>query len=71
MTYYGGKEMAASFRTVRGNTIKIAEEIPESKYDFAPAPDAPEHRQDARAHRARAGLRAARPRQQDHRHEDR
>src|SRR5947207_10731957 len=39
MTYYGGKEMAASFRTVRDNTIKIAEEIPESKYDFAPAPD--------------------------------
>ena len=39
MTYYGGKHMAASFRTVRNNTIKIAEEIPESKYDFAPAPD--------------------------------
>ena len=39
MTYYGGKEMAAAFRTVRGNTIKIAEEIPESKYDFTPASD--------------------------------
>src|SRR5262249_43671037 len=39
MTYYGGKEMAASFRTVRDNTIKIAEDIPESKYDFTPAPD--------------------------------
>jgi uncharacterized damage-inducible protein DinB len=39
MTYYGGKEMAASFRTVRDNTIKIAEEVPDSKYDFAPAPD--------------------------------
>ena len=39
MTYYGGKEMAASFRTVRNNTIKIAEEIPENKYDFQPAPD--------------------------------
>jgi len=37
MTYYGAKEMAASFRTVRGNTIKIAEEIPEDKYDFRPA----------------------------------
>ena len=37
--YYGGKEMAASFRTVRNNTIKIAEEIPENKYDFKPAPD--------------------------------
>jgi uncharacterized damage-inducible protein DinB len=39
MTYYGGKEMAASFRTVRGNTLKIAEEIPESKYDFRPSSD--------------------------------
>lgn len=34
MTYYGGRELAASFRTVRGNTIKIAEEIPESSYHF-------------------------------------
>jgi uncharacterized damage-inducible protein DinB len=39
MTYYGGKELAAAFRTVRNNTITIAEEIPESKYDFRPAPD--------------------------------
>lgn len=39
MTYYGGKELAASFRTVRGNTIKIAEEIPENKYYFRAAPD--------------------------------
>ena len=39
MTYYGGKELAAAFRTVRDNTIKIAEEIPENKYDFKPAPD--------------------------------
>jgi uncharacterized damage-inducible protein DinB len=39
MTYYGGKELAASFRTVRGNTVKIAEEIPEDKYDFRPTPD--------------------------------
>jgi len=39
MTYYGGKEMAASFRTVRGNTLKIAEDIPESKYDFRPSSD--------------------------------
>src|SRR5258708_36025006 len=37
MTYYGGKEMAASFRTVRANTVKIAEEIPEDKYSFKPA----------------------------------
>jgi uncharacterized damage-inducible protein DinB len=39
MTYYGGKELAAAFRTVRNNTIKIAEEIPENKYDFTPAPE--------------------------------
>jgi len=39
MTYYGAKELAASFRTVRANTIQIAEEIPESHYDFSPAPD--------------------------------
>src|SRR5580765_6543295 len=39
MNYYSGKEMAAAFRTVRGNTIKIAEEVPETKYDFKPAPD--------------------------------
>ncbi len=32
MTDYGGKELAASFRTVRTNTIQIAEEIPEGKY---------------------------------------
>jgi uncharacterized damage-inducible protein DinB len=39
MTYYGGTELAAAFRTVRNNTIKIAEEIPEGKYDFRAAPD--------------------------------
>jgi uncharacterized damage-inducible protein DinB len=39
MTYYGGKELAAAFRTVRDNTVKIAEEVPESRYDFRPAPD--------------------------------
>jgi uncharacterized damage-inducible protein DinB len=38
MTYYGPKEMAASFRTVRANTIKIAEEIPEESYSFRAAP---------------------------------
>src|SRR5205807_2668024 len=37
MTYYGAKELAHSFRTVRNNTIKIAEEIPEEKYGFRPA----------------------------------
>jgi uncharacterized damage-inducible protein DinB len=39
MNYYGGKELAAAFRTVRENTIKIAEDIPENKYDYRPAPD--------------------------------
>ena len=34
MNYYGPKEMAASFRTVRANTLKIAEEIPEESYSF-------------------------------------
>ena len=38
MTYYGGKELAAAFRTVRKNTVKIAEEIPDDKYDFKAAP---------------------------------
>ena len=39
MAYYGGKELAAAFRTVRGNTIKVAEEIPEDKYDFRATPE--------------------------------
>lgn len=39
MTYYGSKELAASFRTVRANTIKIAEEIPEDKYAFRATPE--------------------------------
>jgi uncharacterized damage-inducible protein DinB len=39
MTYYGGKELAQSFRTVRKNTIQIAEDIPESKYDFKATPE--------------------------------
>lgn len=37
MTYYAGRELAASFRTVRNNTIVIAEEIPAASYDFRPA----------------------------------
>ena len=39
MTYYGGQDLAAAFRTVRKNTIQIAEEIPEDKYEFKAAPD--------------------------------
>lgn len=38
MTYYGAKELAESFRTVRNNTIQIAQDIPEDKYSFAAAP---------------------------------
>lgn len=39
MTYYGGKELADAFRTVRKNTIQIAQDIPEDKYGFKPSPD--------------------------------
>ena len=38
MTYYGSKELAASFRTVRKNTLVVAQEIPEDHYGFSPAP---------------------------------
>jgi uncharacterized damage-inducible protein DinB len=37
MNYYGAKDLAASFRTVRKNTLTIAEEIPEDKYSYRPA----------------------------------
>ncbi|HET7108830.1 MAG TPA: DinB family protein [Candidatus Acidoferrum sp.] len=36
---YGPKEFANAFRTVRKNTIQIAEDIPDSSYGFSPAPD--------------------------------
>ena len=39
MNYYGGKELAESFRTVRKNTLAVAEDIPEDKYSFRPMPD--------------------------------
>jgi len=39
MNYYSAKELADSFRTVRKNTLLIAQEIPEDKYGFRPAPD--------------------------------
>jgi uncharacterized damage-inducible protein DinB len=39
MNYYGPKELAESFRTVRKNTILIAEDIPEGKYSYRAAPD--------------------------------
>jgi uncharacterized damage-inducible protein DinB len=34
---YNAKDLARSFRTVRNNTVQIAEEIPEDKYHFRPA----------------------------------
>ena len=34
MSTYGGPELAAAFRTVRKNTVQIAEDIPESSYSF-------------------------------------
>src|ERR1035437_5642402 len=38
MSTYGPAQLASGFRTVRTNTIQIAEDIPESRYDFVPAP---------------------------------
>ena len=38
MGTYGGAELANSFQTVRNNTVQIATDIPESSYDFRPAP---------------------------------
>ena len=38
MIPYGGPELAKAFRTVRGNTLAIAEEIPEEQYSFVAAP---------------------------------
>jgi uncharacterized damage-inducible protein DinB len=39
MNYYGAKDLAASLRTVRKNTLIIAEEIPEDRYGFRAAPE--------------------------------
>lgn len=39
MNYYGSKQLAESFRTVRKNTITIAQDFPEEKYSFRPAAD--------------------------------
>ena len=39
MNYYGAKELAESWRTVRRNTVQVAEDIPEEKYSFRAAPD--------------------------------
>jgi uncharacterized damage-inducible protein DinB len=39
MRYYGPEELVFGNRTVRKNTLIIAEEIPEEKYDFRPVPE--------------------------------
>jgi uncharacterized damage-inducible protein DinB len=39
MSSYSGREMAAAFRTVRANTIQVAEDIPEPGYTHVAAPD--------------------------------
>ncbi len=39
MNYYGSKDLAVSWRTVRKNTVQVAEDIPEEKYTFRAAPD--------------------------------
>ncbi len=38
ISHYGGKELASAFRTVRKNTLQVAEDIPESSYGFVAAP---------------------------------
>src|SRR5438552_950546 len=38
MIAYGAAELANSFRTVRKNTVQVAEDIPEDKYAFVAAP---------------------------------
>jgi uncharacterized damage-inducible protein DinB len=39
MQYYGAKQLASSFRTVRKNTVIIANDIPEEQYSFRPTPE--------------------------------
>ena len=39
MSIYGGKELGRQFRTVRQNTIQVAEDIPEEHYSHVPAPE--------------------------------
>ena len=40
MTYYGAHHLAEAFRTVRKNTILIAQDIPEDKYNVRAVPNA-------------------------------
>jgi len=39
MNYYAAKDLAESFRTVRKNTLIIAQDIPQEKYAFRAAPE--------------------------------
>lgn len=39
MNFYGAKELAESFRTVRKNTLTVAEEIDEKDYGFRATPE--------------------------------
>lgn len=39
MNMYGQKQLIDSIRTVRKNTIQVAEDIPEKDYGFRPAPE--------------------------------
>ena len=39
MSLYGPKQLAGSMRTVRKNTILIAEDIPEKDYGYRPVPE--------------------------------
>ena len=74
MTYYGGKRTRGGVLARSGsNTIKIAEEIPENKYDFKagarlPAAIAQDARRTSRS--THAAFQHSHPRQQDHRPED-
>src|SRR4051812_30495257 len=38
MSMYGVSQLAAGMRAVRANTILMAEDIPESRYDYRPTP---------------------------------
>jgi uncharacterized damage-inducible protein DinB len=39
MSLYGIRQLADSIRVVRSNTIRVAEDIPESQYDYRPSPE--------------------------------
>ena len=39
MTYYSNKDLARSFRTVRANTMELANDIPEEQYEFRATPE--------------------------------